>query len=258
VADWSKDLELAEKAARAAGAIVMKAFRTEQEVTFKSADQPLTQADLDSDAAIKTMLLDARPGYGWLSEETADNPARLGREMIWLVDPIDGTRSFVAGRPEFTICIGLVQNDRAVAGVVYNPATDELFSATLDGGARKNGAPLHARKPHERPRIAASRSEIARGDFTTFEADCDVLPTGSTAYKMARVAEGTVDAFFSRGPKSEWDVCAAMLIAEEAGCKVTDLAGARLHYNQPDPHIDGVLAATPGLHESLLERLRRL
>lgn len=258
MADWSRELELAERAARTAGAIVMKSFRTEQEVSFKSADQPLTQADLDSDAAIKRMLRNARPGYGWLSEETADNTERLDREMVWLVDPIDGTRSYVAGRAEFTICIGLAQNGQAVAGVVFNPATDELFTATLGGGARKNGTAIQTQPPHARARIAASRSEMERGDFTTFAGDFDIVPTGSTAYKMARVAEGTVDAFFSRGPKSEWDVCAAMLIVEEAGGQVTDLKGAWLQYNQPDPHIDGVLTASRELHGPLLERLRQL
>jgi myo-inositol-1(or 4)-monophosphatase len=122
-------------AARAAGVEVMKWFRTDLEVILKSPDQPVTKADLASDAILKRMLLDSRPEYGWLSEETADTADRLSREYVWMVDPIDGTRSFIAGRPEFTISIGLAQNGVPVLGVVFNPSTDELYTASAGAGA---------------------------------------------------------------------------------------------------------------------------
>jgi len=112
------DLALAVEAARAAGEVVMRRFGGEQPVTYKGPDQPLTPADLEADDVLRARLLGARPDYGWLSEETADAPDRLGRVRVWIVDPLDGTRSFIAGRPEFAISIALAERGRAVLGAV--------------------------------------------------------------------------------------------------------------------------------------------
>jgi myo-inositol-1(or 4)-monophosphatase len=250
------DLDLAVSAAREAGVVIMKAFRTEQHVTHKSPDQPLTQADLAADALLKERLLAARPGYGWLSEETADTAARLQCERVWVVDPIDGTRSFIAGRAEFAISIGLAVAGAATLGVVYNPATAEMFKAVAGGGAYKEGRRLRLRAAGERAVIAASRSEIWRGEFESFAGTYDLMPTGSTAYKLGKVAEGSADAFLSRGPKSEWDLCAGDLIVREAGGMVTDLAGAKLQYNREVPHIRGVLAAHETLHALIIQHVK--
>jgi len=247
---------LAIAAARSAGDVVMNSFRTEQEVTFKSPDQPVTQADIAADALLQERLLAERSEYGWLSEETADTRDRLDREFVWLVDPIDGTRSFVAGRAEFSISIGLAQRGQVVLGVVLNPATGELYSALRGSGAFKGERQLRIDVVERRAVIAASRSEIRRGDFEPFVNVYDILPTGSTAYKLAKVAEGSADIFMSRGPKSEWDLAAGALIVEEAGGRVTDLHGNGLQFNRPSPHIRGVLAARAGLHEEVLMRLR--
>jgi len=249
------DLALAVEAARAAGVVVMKAFRTDQRVTFKSADQPLTEADLASDQLIKEALMAVRPTYGWLSEETADTTDRLQRTHVWVVDPIDGTRSFVAGRAEFAISIGLAVKGEAVLGVVYNPATRELFTALKGGGAYAGERPTRLNATRRRFVLAASRSELKRGEFTSFQDDYDILPTGSTAYKLAKVAAGDADAFLSRGPKAEWDLCAGALIVEEAGGVVTDLGGNALQYNRPNPHITGVLAGSARLHAEILRRI---
>ena len=265
------ELALAVRAARAAGVVVMKAFRTEQVVTLKSPDQPLTEADLASDAMLKQHLLGSRPGYGWLSEETADTPARLECEFVWIVDPIDGTRSFVCGYPEFAISIALAQRGQALVGVVYNPASEELFTAVCGQGAYKrvgaagrlrDKAPpenrLRIGPPRGRATIAASRSEIQRGEFVSFARDHDILPTGSTAYKLAKVADGGAHIFLSRGPKSEWDICAGDLLVTEAGGQVTDLAGTALQYNRRDPHITGVVAAHPALHAEMRLHIQAL
>lgn len=254
------DLELAVSAARAAGVVVMKAFRTDQDVTYKSPDQPLTDADLASDALLREMLLGERPEYGWLSEETADNPERLTREFVWVVDPIDGTRSFISGRAEFAISIGLARSGRAVVGVIYNPATDKMFTAALGAGAGARAGAGVVRVSGAgagRAVMAASRSEIARGDFDELAEEYEILPTGSTAYKLAAVAVGKADIFVSRGPKNEWDLCAGDLIVTEAGGIVTDLNGAALQYNRPDPHIDGIIAARASLHEEILSRVHQ-
>ncbi|HUP89798.1 MAG TPA: 3'(2'),5'-bisphosphate nucleotidase CysQ [Longimicrobiales bacterium] len=255
---WKADLDLAVEAVLAAGDVVMKSFRTEQEVRFKSPDQPLTDADLASNALLKQRLLGARPEYGWLSEETADTPARLSCDVVWLIDPIDGTRSYVAGHPEFSISVGLALKGEAVLGVVYNPATRELFTAMIGEGAFQDGKRLAVSRETRKPVIAASRSEIASGDLGVFEASHVILPTGSTAYKLAKVAAGVADIFVSRGPKAEWDLCAGALIVAEAGGKVTNLAGETLQYNRKDPNIKGVLAGTMDLHTDMLRRLQEL
>ena len=258
-ASVDQDLQLAILAARQAGAVVMRTFRTEQRVTHKSPDQPLTDADLAADATLKQMLLSNRPDYGWLSEETADKPDRLRKRLVWIVDPIDGTRSYIAGRPEFAISIGLVENHRALLGVVYNPATDEMFVAVRGQGARwVNGDALHVRRNSTTRELVASRSEISGGELEPFVQNFEIVPTGSTAYKLAKVAAGAAEAFVSRGPKSEWDVCAGVLLVEEAGGRATDLRGHDITYNQPRTEVFGILATNSVLHSALIDQIASL
>lgn len=249
-------LALALEAARAAGAIAMRAFRTDQHVEYKSEGQPVTAADRAADASVRRILLDATPDYGWLSEESVDDPARLHKRRVWIVDPIDGTASFVAGRPEFTISIGLVEDHLPVIGVIFNPATDECFHAVRNGGAWHEQKRLQVRPPDRGRILAASRNEIREGDFVRFP-EYELLPVGSTAYKMTRVAAGLADAFVSRGPKGEWDVCAGDLIVTEAGGVVSDIEGSPLRYNRPNPSVNGTIAAASTiLHDLLVERSR--
>jgi myo-inositol-1(or 4)-monophosphatase len=257
--DVAADLELAILAAREAGRIIMRSFRTDQRVTHKTPDQPLTEADLAADAALKRLLLANRLLYGWLSEETADNASRLQRSHVWIVDPIDGTRSYIEGYPEFAISIGLAVDHEAVLGVVYNPATDEMFAAQRGRGAwRVGGATLNvdaARSPERE--MVASRNEIKKGELEPFD-DFTITETGSTAYKLVKVATGEAQAFVSRGPKSEWDVCAGVLIVEEAGGRATDLKGRVIRYNQPETGVFGILATNGVLHGEMVERLSAL
>jgi myo-inositol-1(or 4)-monophosphatase len=249
---YQPELELAIRAARAAGESIMRAFQVEQEVRFKSADQPVTEADLAADRILHRILLGERPDYGWLSEETADSPERLRRERLWVVDPIDGTNSFVAGRPEFAVCVGLVDGGRAVVGVVHNPATGEMFHAAAGGGAFLDGAPIRVSAEGPVPRIVASRWEMKRGEFGAFHPAWSVEPLGSTAYKMCRVAQGGAEGFVSRGPKAEWDVCAAVVIVEEAGGRVSRLDGEPPLFNQPEPSWRGIAASNGRVHDDLL------
>lgn len=302
------ELALALRAARTAGRIVMRHFGADPVVTHKTPDQPLTAADLEADEGLKEVLRGARPDHGWLSEETADHPDRLHRRRVWIVDPIDGTRSFIAGRREFAVSIGLVEDGTALLGVVYNPSLDELYWAVRGRGAYAaahgrerdgieragtratttegeapivgtqdaDGGSLAALCPVRlevsgRPDVAgavvlASRSEIAAGEFKPFQgelpsgarADWSIRPIGSTALKLARLAAAAGDVFLSRGPKSEWDVCAGALLVEEAGGRVTDLKGEALRYNRPDPYVHGILAANTRLHGAALEQVRQL
>ncbi|HEV2146805.1 MAG TPA: 3'(2'),5'-bisphosphate nucleotidase CysQ [Longimicrobiaceae bacterium] len=254
------DLDLALRASRAAGAEVMRFFRGGGEVSYKSPDQPVTEADLAADRLLREVLLRARPGYGWLSEETADSPERLGRARVWVVDPIDGTRSFVNGWAEFAVSVGLVEQGRVVLGVVYNPAAEALYHAAAGGGAFRNGAGIRVAAPvgERLPVALASRSDIRRGEFESLADVWEVRPFGSTTCKMVRVADGTADVFLSRGPKSEWDVCAADLIVREAGGRVTDLAGEPFRYNRPDPAVRGVAVTGSVSHQEVLSRAAAL
>ena len=258
--DVAADLDLAILAAREAGRIIMRSFRTDQKVTHKSPDQPLTEADLAADAMLKRLLLGDRLLYGWLSEETADNPARLQRDHVWIVDPIDGTSSYIDGYAEFAISIGLAVDHEAVLGVVYNPATDEMYAAQRGRGAwRVGGSSLNVVRPPCGSRVmVASRSEIENGEFEPFRDDFVITETGSTAYKLLKVATGVADVFVSRGPKSEWDVCAGALIVEEAGGRATDLNGRAIRYNQERTEVFGIMATNGQLHGEMIERVAAL
>jgi myo-inositol-1(or 4)-monophosphatase len=259
VPQFADDLDIAKAAARRAGAVIMRHFRTTMEVRHKSPGQPLTAADLEADALLREALTGARPGYGWLSEETRDTPDRLARSRVWIVDPIDGTRSFVAGRAEFAVSVGLAEAGSVVLGVVYNPSTDELYEATLGGGAflvvggERRRLRVNGGGGGVRARLLASRSEIGTGALAPFATGFAVEPVGSTAYKLARVAAGQGDVFLSLGPKNEWDVCAGALLVSEAGGRMTDLRGATPRYNRRDTSLRGVIAAGAELHARVLD-----
>lgn len=255
--DLHADLDLAIRAARAAGREVMRHFRGGGEVRYKEPGQPVTAADLAADRVLRDVLLRERPGYGWLSEESADSPERLRRERVWVVDPIDGTQSFVDGKPEFAVSVGLAVGGRAVLGVVYNPAAEAMYHASEGGGAFLNGEPIRVapRRPGARPVAVVSGAESGMPEFAPFREEWDTRILGSTTCKMVAVADGTADVFLSPGQKKEWDVCAADVIVREAGGRATDLAGAGFRYNRPDPLVRGTLATGSVPHEQVLARL---
>lgn len=237
----------------------MASFRTETEVRYKDPEQPVTDADLAADRILHEMLLGERPGYGWLSEETKDSPARLSKSRLWVVDPIDGTNSFVLGRAEFAISIALVADGRPVIGIVFNPATGEMYHAVDGGGAFRDGSPIHVSGTDETAEartLFASRWEMRRGELDHFVEPWRVLPMGSTAYKMAKVADGTADVFVSAGPKNEWDVAGAAVILAEAGGRVSSTTGEPFRYNQPNPGWRGVVASNGLLHDAALALTR--
>ena len=259
------DIALAIDATRRAGAVVMRYFGRDLAVEHKTPTQPLTEADLAADALLREMLTGARPGYGWLSEETLDSPDRLGRKRVWIVDPIDGTSSFIAKVPEFAISVGLVEDGEVIAGVIFNPARDELYHAVRGRGAHVSRAgraavPLRVsgRTADESLTILASRSEIAAGELDPFSDAWRIEPAGSTAYKLAGVAAGHGEAFVSRGPKSEWDICAGVLLVSEAGGLTTDLHGDAPRFNRDDPYVHGILSASSAVHGEVLRTIRRM
>ena len=224
-------------AAEAAGRVIQEIQDSDFEVEHKGDAGPVTLADREADALLKSNLLQLVPA-GWLSEETVDNPKRLEEGRLWIVDPLDGTKEFVSGRPEYCVAIALVEDGEPVIGVVHNPATGDTFRAERGRGAFRNGVAIGVR---EGRKLLASRSELKRGEFEPFEADWDVTATGSIQFKLALIAAGEAAATFSRGPKHEWDVCAGALIVAEAGGLATDLFGGELNYNQAFPKVKGIL-----------------
>jgi myo-inositol-1(or 4)-monophosphatase len=221
---------------------------------YKAGHDPVTEADRAVDAVLRQNLL--RDGEGWLSEETADNPSRLDKKRVWIVDPLDGTREFVKGLPEFCVSIGFVENGKPVAGGIYNPATQETFIGAIDAGVLYNGQPA---RPSQRTTlddalILASRSEVKRGEWRPFEnGPFRVQAMGSVAYKLALVSAGLADITFTLTPKNEWDVAAGAALVLSAGGFVSTLEKTSLVANRRDPLLSGLLASGPFLKDKLLE-----
>ncbi|MDP9122511.1 MAG: 3'(2'),5'-bisphosphate nucleotidase CysQ, partial [Acidobacteriota bacterium] len=179
----------------------------------KAGGDPVTEADTELDALLRRLL--PRPGEGWLSEETEDDPARLACERVWVVDPLDGTREFVLGLPEWAISIGLIEAGEAVAGGICNPATGETFLGARGLGVTVNGQPARvgSRSLLSGARVLASRSEVRRGEWQSpSPPSYELLPMGSVAYKLALVAAGLADATWTLSPKHEWDVAAGVAL----------------------------------------------
>jgi len=245
---------------RAAGAVIMGYYRASFEVRDKKPDNPVTDADFAADKLLKERLLELLPEAGWLSEETVDNPMRLLKEYVWVVDPLDGTKEFVMGISEFSVSVGLVQDGRPQLAVIFNPATDELYSASRGDGVFYNGAAVQTtdRTTLEGAQVDASRSEWNRGEFEPFSGLIEPKIVGSIAYKLARVAAGQADATWSRGPKNEWDVCAGALLVVEGGGSCVDLDGKELFFNRPRPKVNGIIADNGTLHETVMATLKPL
>ncbi|MEX0692373.1 MAG: 3'(2'),5'-bisphosphate nucleotidase CysQ [Gemmatimonadales bacterium] len=227
-------------AAIAAGRVIQDVRAAGFDVLSKGHAGPVTEADTRADALLKERLLDLKPA-GWLSEETADNPDRLNLTTLWVVDPLDGTKEFIKGLPEYTVAIALVDQGEPVLAVVHNPVTGDVFAAERGKGTTRNGEPVRVAEGRV---CLASRSEMRTGEFGPFT-DWELRPVGSIEYKLALVAAGDASMTLSRGPKWEWDVCAGALLVAEAGGRVTDVFGGPLRYNQPFPKAKGVLAGAP-------------
>jgi len=223
------------------------------ETEYKIGHDPVTEADRALDAVLRKELL--CDGEGWLSEESVDDPVRLQRSRVWVVDPLDGTREFVKGIPEFCASIGFVENGRPVAGGIYNPATDETFLGSIDSGVTYNGKPAQPsqRATLEGALVLASRSEVKRGEWKPFENGAfKIRPMGSVAYKLALVSAGLADITFTLTPKNEWDVVAGAALVQSAGGFVSTLEKTPLTANRRDPLLTGLLASGPFLKDSLL------
>jgi len=256
VCEDSETLKQIDAALQAAKRAVAAFVPGNVKADFKRADDPVTEADLTADRVLRETLL--RDGEGWLSEESADDWTRLNKERVWVVDPLDGTREFVAGIPEWYISIGLVENGRAIAGGICNPTTGETFLGSLSTGLLYNGkkASPTRRRSLAGATVLASRSELKRGEWDQFrDVGFMTRPVGSVAYKLALVSAGLADATWTLCPKNEWDIAAGVALIEAAGGFVQEWGGAALSFNNKSPLKSGLLASGPDLKGQMLALL---
>jgi myo-inositol-1(or 4)-monophosphatase len=242
----------------AAGDLALSHFRAGGKHWFKGPGQVVTAADIEVDRLLHARLIGAFPDDAWLSEERADDPARLQRRRVWVVDPIDGTRAFADGLPEFAISVALLVDGVPVLGAVINPATGEYFEAERGCGAWQGGVRLRASR-HDRlegARLLSSRTEMRRRNWPALMPEADFTDLSSLAYKLALVAAARFDGLISQRASHDWDLAAAQLLIAEAGGVLTAADGAHLVLNQPQPRHPGLVAAgTNALHRALLMRL---
>ncbi|ODT83409.1 MAG: hypothetical protein ABS76_03330 [Pelagibacterium sp. SCN 64-44] len=255
---YSDDLELLRSAAVAAGIIASSYFRRDVKSWTKENASPVSEADIVVDRFLAANLLGARPAYGWLSEETVDNPSRLDCERVFVVDPIDGTRAFLRGEDYWTISLAVVENGVPVAGVVYAPALDEMYEASKGGGARLNGQKLvrnrRAGAPPLIPAPGAVHQEMQAAGLTYTRGPA--YP--SLAYRLVQVATGRLDAALARRGAQDWDIAGAAVILGESGLDFADVCSGFPRFNRRDVR-HGALAALgdmslkPLIHAALLK-----
>jgi myo-inositol-1(or 4)-monophosphatase len=246
--------EALEVAVSAVSPFIYRAMR----VDFKWKDDPVTEADRLANEVIREVLV--RDGEGWLSEESADDLSRLEKARVWVVDPIDGTREFVAGLPEWCVSIGLIEDGEAIAGGICNPATGEAFLGSLETGVMYNGkvACASRRKTMNGATVLASRSEVKRGEWDRFRSGSFAIrPMGSVAYKLALVAAGLADATWTLCPKHEWDVAAGVALVKAAGGFAQELDNSTLRFNNAPCLLPNLMAGGPCLAGEMSTYLRQ-
>lgn len=256
-AAFAADLELILDAARVAGDLAQTMRRAGLSTQSKTDGTPVSDADTAVDLLLKARLRAARPDYGWLSEETADDPARLACSRLFVVDPIDGTHAFVRGKPWWAVAIGVVEDGRPVAGVVHVPDRSETYHAIAGRGAWLGDRPIHSSNTASLENCAM----LADLRMFTHPAWAEPWPPmrvenrNSIAYRLCLVAAGAFDAALAMSSKCEWDLAAADLIATEAGCVVTDHRDRKFAYNRPVPRAPSLVCAGPALHPLILRRV---
>ncbi|WP_416236921.1 3'(2'),5'-bisphosphate nucleotidase CysQ [Rhizobium sp. CC-YZS058] len=231
---WLRDLELITTAAMAAGEKALGFFRKNPDFRYKNEDRsPVSEADYAANDVLKERLLAARPNYGWLSEETDDDEARLGCETVFVVDPIDGTRAFIAGKDVWCVSVAVVHEGRPVAGVLYAPALIELYQAAQGQGARRNGLPIRTSQAGDgdKLQIALSEQRVARLPAAFRAGMTRIAHVPSLAYRLAMIADGRIDGTVVERNSHDWDLAAADLILDEAGGRLAGLDGQPLAYN---------------------------
>jgi myo-inositol-1(or 4)-monophosphatase len=258
VVDLKRQTARLAEAVREAGALALAMFKTPlKNWTKGEALSPVSDADIAVDVLLRERLTGDDATIAWLSEESIDDPARLDARYVWIVDPIDGTRAYIAGLPDWAVSAALVENGRPVAGCLYAPVSDEFFFAVTGQGATRNGVAMAAAPGAqiEQARIAGPKKFLDRLQAIT--PPFAVMPrTRSLALRLARVAEGTFDAAIAGGNSHDWDLAAADLLVHEAGGALTSFEGGTVTYNRPVPRHGMLVAAGRDRHAALLELFR--
>jgi myo-inositol-1(or 4)-monophosphatase len=242
---------------REAGALALSMFGAPINNWTKFESSPVSDADIAVDRLLRERLTDEGSGIAWLSEESVDDPSRLAARYIWIVDPIDGTRAYLAGSPDWTVSAALVENGRPIAGCLYAPVTDEFFMAIANQGATCNGAPIAITDglTLEHARLAGPRSLVDR--LVTRQPSLTVVPrVRSLALRLARLAHGACDVAIAGANSHDWDLAAADLLVHEAGGVLTPVGGGAVIYNRPVPRHGVLVAAGRHRHAMLVELFR--
>jgi myo-inositol-1(or 4)-monophosphatase len=253
----TRDARLLKEIVRDAGRLALSMFRTELKNWTKGVSSPVSEADIAVNDLLEKALRSAAPDYGWLSEESADDDRRLARRLVWIVDPIDGTRSYLAGRQDWCVSVALVEGASPLLGAVFAPATDEFFFAVRGQGATRNGAAVSATSGTalDFSRVAGPKPLVERLSPTS--GDVALHPRiGSLALRLCRVAEGRLDAAFAGGQSRDWDLAAANLIVQEANGNMTALSGETILYNRRDVTHGVLVAAGRDRHASIVSHFR--
>ena len=257
----ARDLALLIEAAREAGRIALRYWRREPKVWDKGGEHgPVSEADLAVNDMLKLVLMAARPDYGWLSEETPDDLARLDRDSVFIIDPIDGTRAFIAGEETFAHSLAVAHRGKITAAVVFLPALDRIYTASEAAAPLRDGQPMAAsrRDRLEGADILTTKASMAPEKWPGGVPDIHRSFRASLAYRLCLAGEGRHDGVLTLRPAWEWDIAAGSLIAEKAGAVVTDAAGQALRFNTASARAEGVLALPPALHAEALQRLGAL
>jgi len=253
----ARDAALLTETVREAGALARSMFRTELKSWTKGASSPVSEADIAVNDLLENRLRSATPDYGWLSEESVDDEVRLGKPLVWIVDPIDGTRSYLAGREDWCVSVALVQGDSPLLAAVFAPVSDEFFFAARGSGATLNEVAIQATSGTslDFPRIAGPKPLVER--LNRGPGEISLYPRiGSLALRLCRVAEGRLDAAFAGGQSRDWDLAAANLIVQEANGNMTALSGDPILYNRQEVTHGVLVAAGRDRHASIVEHFR--
>ncbi|MDG3575062.1 3'(2'),5'-bisphosphate nucleotidase CysQ [Rhizobium sp. YJ-22] len=258
---WAEDLDLIRAAASAAGEVAMGFFGKSPEVWYKNENRsPVSAADFAANEKLAQILRAARPNYGWLSEETEDDAARLGCETLFVVDPIDGTRAFIAGLDTWCVSVAVVHRAVPVAGVLVAPALGEDFWAAAGAGAWKNGKAISVSAPVRGARLQLAAPEDIVSRFEPgFRAGVErIRHVPSLAYRLAMIADGRIDGTLVKKNSHDWDLAAADIILAEAGGQLVGLEGRPLAYNRETVAHDTLCAASAEVLPHLLANLTRI
>ena len=253
----AREATLLKDTVRQAGRLALSLFRTDLKNWTKGTSSPVSEADIAVNDLLESKLRSATPDHGWLSEESADDEARLGKPLVWIVDPIDGTRAYLAGREDWCVSAALVGEASPVLAAVFAPASDEFFFAMRGQGATRNDAPIHATTGADMDfsRMAGPKPLVER--LNRAGGEISLHPRiGSLALRLCRVAQGSLDAAFAGGQSRDWDLAAANLIVQEANGRMTALSGDTILYNRREVAHGVLVAAGRERHASIVSHFR--